>query len=147
LDEITEDRFFAQCLARLESMQTMHEDEALSIAPHQDWSRLPDLKHALSNLLHSLRSKRRTALYRDIDACYRELFAPHATKALLETIEKRMHMTVDHHLKNLKRLREILRGRRRELVAGMVDAKKEPDKVRSTSGTPTGLRCGGVGAR
>jgi hypothetical protein len=39
-----------------------------------------------------------------------------------------MHMTVDHHLKNLKKLREILRRQRRELVAAMVDAKKEPTK-------------------
>jgi hypothetical protein len=39
-----------------------------------------------------------------------------------------MHMTVDHQLKNLKRLREILRRQRRDLVAGMVDAKKEPTK-------------------
>jgi hypothetical protein len=38
-----------------------------------------------------------------------------------------MHMTVDH-LKNLKRLREILRRQRRELVAAMVEAKKEPTK-------------------
>jgi hypothetical protein len=77
-------------------MQTMHEDEALAITPDQDRSRLPELKHALSDLLHSLRSKRCTALYRDIDACYRELFAPHVNKALLEATEKRMHMSVDH---------------------------------------------------
>jgi hypothetical protein len=31
-------------------MQTVHEDEALAIAPDQDWSCLPDLKHALGNL-------------------------------------------------------------------------------------------------
>ena len=30
------------------------------------------------------------------------------------------------HLKNLRKLREILRKQRRELVAAMVDAKKEP---------------------
>jgi hypothetical protein len=30
------------------------------------------------------------------------------------------------HLKNLRKLREMLRRRRRELVAAMVDAKKEP---------------------
>jgi hypothetical protein len=30
------------------------------------------------------------------------------------------------HLKNLRTLREMLRRRRRELVAAMVDAKKEP---------------------
>ena len=30
------------------------------------------------------------------------------------------------HLKNLRKLREMLRKQRRELVAAMVDAKKEP---------------------
>ena len=36
-------------------------------------------------------------------------------------------MTVDH-LKDLKRLREILRKQRRKLVATMVGAKREPTK-------------------
>ena len=36
-------------------------------------------------------------------------------------------MTADH-IKNLRRLREILRKQRRELVATMVGAKKEPTK-------------------
>jgi hypothetical protein len=30
------------------------------------------------------------------------------------------------HLRNLRKLREMLRKQRRELVAAMVDAKKEP---------------------
>jgi hypothetical protein len=34
LDKVREDRFFAQCLARLKPMQTVHQDEALAIAPH-----------------------------------------------------------------------------------------------------------------
>jgi hypothetical protein len=67
LDKVPEDRFFAQCLARLKPMQTVHEDEARAIAPDQDWGRLPDLKHTLRNLSHSVRLKRRTALYRHID--------------------------------------------------------------------------------
>jgi len=33
LDKVREDRFFAQCLARLKPMQTLHEDEALAVAP------------------------------------------------------------------------------------------------------------------
>jgi len=33
LDKVPEDRFFAQCLARLKPMQTVHEDEALAVAP------------------------------------------------------------------------------------------------------------------
>jgi len=36
-------------------------------------------------------------------------------------------MAVDHH-ENLRRLREILRKQRREVVATMVGAKKEPTK-------------------
>ena len=38
-----------------------------------------------------------------------------------------MEMAVDH-LKNLRRLREILRNQRRELVATMAGARKEPTK-------------------
>ena len=53
LDKVREDRFFAQCLARLKPMQTVHEDEALAIAPDLDWGRLPDLKYAFRNLSHS----------------------------------------------------------------------------------------------
>jgi hypothetical protein len=33
LDDEPEYRFLAQCLARLQPMQTVHEDEALAIAP------------------------------------------------------------------------------------------------------------------
>ena len=67
LDKVPEDRFFAQCLARLEPMQTVYEDEAFTVTPHQDWGRLPDLEHTFRNLSHSLGLKRRTALYRHID--------------------------------------------------------------------------------
>jgi hypothetical protein len=48
--------------------------------------------------------------------------------ALLEhSAAKGFQMAVDH-LKNLRRLRELLRKQRRELVAAMVGAKKEPTK-------------------
>jgi hypothetical protein len=57
LDKVPEDRFLAQCLARFKPMQTVHEDEALAITPDQDWGRLPDLKHTLRNLSHSVRLK------------------------------------------------------------------------------------------
>jgi hypothetical protein len=67
LDKVTEDRFLAQCLARLKPMQTLHEDETLAIAPDQDWGRLPDLNHTFRNLSHSVRLKRRAALHRHID--------------------------------------------------------------------------------
>jgi hypothetical protein len=67
LHKVPEDRFFAQCLARLKPMQTVHEDEPLAIAPDEDWGRLPDLKHTLRNLSNGLRLKRRTTLYRHVD--------------------------------------------------------------------------------
>ena len=41
--------------------------------------------------------------------------------------QRGLQMAVDH-LKNLRRLREILRKQRREAVATMVGAKKEPTK-------------------
>jgi len=44
LAKIPEDRFFAQCLARLEPVQAVHEDETLAIAHDQDLGRLPDLE-------------------------------------------------------------------------------------------------------
>ena len=56
------------------------------------------------------------------------VFFAQVTKALLEhSTAKGLQMAVDHH-KNLRRLREILRKQRRELVATMVGAKKEPTK-------------------
>jgi len=77
LDKVREDRFFAQCLARLKSMQTVHQDEALAIAPDQDWGRLPDLEHTLRNLSHGVWLKRRAALYGHIDVRDCQPFAPH----------------------------------------------------------------------
>ncbi len=51
-----------------------------------------------------------------------------SSKALLEhSAAKGLQMAVDH-LKNLRRLREILRKQRRELVATMVGARKKPTK-------------------
>ena len=67
LDNVPEDRFLAQCLACFQPMQTVHENEALAIAPDKDWGRLPNLKHTLRDLSHSVRLKCRTALYRHID--------------------------------------------------------------------------------
>jgi hypothetical protein len=37
LDQISVDYLFAQCLARFEAMQTLYENEALTIAANQDW--------------------------------------------------------------------------------------------------------------
>jgi len=59
-------------LACFQPMQTVHENEALAIAPDKDWGRLPNLKHTLRDLSHSVRLKRRTALYRHIDVRVRD---------------------------------------------------------------------------
>jgi hypothetical protein len=75
VDKVREDRFLAQCLACLKPMQTVHQYEALAVAPDKDWGRLPDLKHTLRNLSHSVRLKRRAALYGHIDICNRYFFA------------------------------------------------------------------------
>jgi hypothetical protein len=52
---IPEDRQLAQRLARLQPVQTLHEDEAFAIAPDLDWGRLPLLKYAFGNLSHNVR--------------------------------------------------------------------------------------------
>jgi hypothetical protein len=44
LDEVSVDRLFAQCLARFEAMQTVYEDEAITIAPNQDGRLLSNFK-------------------------------------------------------------------------------------------------------
>jgi hypothetical protein len=55
-------------------------------------------------------------------------FLAQVSKALLEHYAAtELQMAVDH-LKDLRRLREILRKQRRRLVATMVGAKKEPTK-------------------
>ena len=54
LDEVSVDRLFAQCLVRFEAMQTVYEDEAITIAPHQDGCLLSDFKYTLRDLLDGL---------------------------------------------------------------------------------------------
>jgi hypothetical protein len=91
LDKIPEDRFLAQCLARLKPVQTVHEDETLAIATDLDWGRLPDLKHTFGNLSHSVRPKRRAALYRHVDFRDRQPFASHHGPAPLSTACEKRH--------------------------------------------------------
>ena len=45
-DEISVDRLFAQCLARFEPVQTAYKNEAITIAPNQDWALLPDIQRS-----------------------------------------------------------------------------------------------------
>jgi hypothetical protein len=50
LDEVSVDRLLAQCLARFEPVQTVYKDEAITIAPNQDWGLLPDIQHFARSL-------------------------------------------------------------------------------------------------
>ena len=54
LDEVSVDHLFAQCLARFEAMQTVYEDEAITIAPNQDGCSLSDFQYTLRALLDGL---------------------------------------------------------------------------------------------
>jgi hypothetical protein len=62
LDEVSVDRLFAQCLARFEAMQTVYEDEAITIAPHQNGCLLSDFQNTLRDLLDGLWFERCAAL-------------------------------------------------------------------------------------
>ena len=66
LGEIPVDRLFAQCLACFEPMQTMYEDEAITIRPDQD-----------GYLLYGLWFERCAAFYRHVDVRDRKFFSPH----------------------------------------------------------------------
>jgi hypothetical protein len=77
LDEVTVDRLFAQCLARFEAMQTVYEDEAITIAPNQDGCLLSNFKHTLRDLLDGLWFERCAALDRHVDVPDRKFFSLH----------------------------------------------------------------------
>jgi hypothetical protein len=77
LDQVSEDRLFAQRLARFQPMQAVHENEPLAIASDHDWSFLPDLQYALGDFLHSLWFERRPKSYRYIDLSERKFLTPH----------------------------------------------------------------------
>jgi len=66
LGEVSVDRLFAQCLACFEPMQTMYEDEAITIRPDQD-----------GYLLYGLWFERCAAFYRHVDVRDRKFFSPH----------------------------------------------------------------------
>jgi hypothetical protein len=51
LDEVSIDRLFAQCLARFEPVQTLYKNEAITIAPNQDWALLPHIQYTLRDFL------------------------------------------------------------------------------------------------
>src|SRR5262249_44967085 len=77
LSEVSEDRLFAQCLACFEPMQTMYEDEAITVRPNQDGYLLSDFQHTLGDLLNGLWFERCAGFYRHVDVRDRKFFSPH----------------------------------------------------------------------
>ena len=77
LDEISDDRRFAQGPACLEPVQPVDQDKAIAIAPNQNWGLLPDFQHTLRDLLHGLRFEQCPALHRHIDVRNLEFFPLH----------------------------------------------------------------------
>jgi hypothetical protein len=77
LDEVSVNRLFTQCLARFETMQTMYEDEAITIAPNQNGCLLSDFQHTLRDFSDDLWFERCAALYRHVDVPDRKFFPPH----------------------------------------------------------------------
>jgi hypothetical protein len=76
LGDISVNRFFAQCLARFQAMQTLHKDEAITIAPNLDGYLLSDFQHTLGDLPDDFWLERCATLYRYVDARDREFFSP-----------------------------------------------------------------------
>ena len=77
LHEISIDCLFAQCLARFEAMQTVDENQAVTIAPNEDGCLLSDFQYTLRDLLDGLWLERCAALYRHVDVRDRKSFSPH----------------------------------------------------------------------
>jgi hypothetical protein len=77
LDEVSDDRRFAQRFACFEPMQPVYQDKAVAIAPNQNWGLLPNFQHTLSDLLHDLRFEQCSALHRHIDVRDLEFFSLH----------------------------------------------------------------------
>src|SRR6516165_3753153 len=77
LGEVSVDCLFAQCLACFEPMQTMYEDEAITVRPNQDGYLLSDFQYTLGDLLNGLWFERCAAFYRHVDVRDRKFFSPH----------------------------------------------------------------------
>src|SRR5260370_40212590 len=67
LHQVAADRGLAELLAGLEPMQSLDQDEALAVRPHQDRGLLAGFQHALGDLAHALRVERGAALHRHVD--------------------------------------------------------------------------------
>src|SRR5262249_22776687 len=58
-------------------MQTMYEDEAITVRPNQDGYLLSDFQHTLGDLFNGLWFERCAAFYRHVDVRDRKFFSPH----------------------------------------------------------------------
>ena len=68
VDQIAEDRCFAELPAGFEPVQALHQDEAIAVAPDQDRRALAVPQDALGDFIHGLGIERGPALDRDVDA-------------------------------------------------------------------------------
>jgi malate synthase len=64
-------------LARLQTMQSFHQDEAFAVLPHQDRALQANLQDALGDLLRLLGIERRAPLHRHVDVGDRKCLAFH----------------------------------------------------------------------
>src|SRR5262245_50700225 len=67
VDEETNDRGLPQSAARLQAMETFHQDKPLSVSSNQYRRCLPVLQHALSDFLNRLGIKGLAAFHRNVD--------------------------------------------------------------------------------
>jgi hypothetical protein len=103
LHDISQDRFLAQCPARFQTVETVHQDQTIAVAPHQDRSFLSTLQHAFGDLAHHLRIERRTTFDRNVDICDFECLAPHHDLDRSRQIVLTSMRIVTHYLNFQKR--------------------------------------------
>src|SRR5215468_10111750 len=77
LDDVSDNGFLAQLLARLQTMQPFHQDETFAVLPHQDRALQADPEDALGDLLRLLGIERRAPFHWHVDGGDRERLALH----------------------------------------------------------------------
>jgi hypothetical protein len=77
LDDVSDNGFLAQLLARLQTMQPFHQDETFAVLPHQDRALQADPEDALGDLLRLLGIERRAPFHWHVDVGDRERLALH----------------------------------------------------------------------
>jgi hypothetical protein len=81
MNQEANDGGFPKGLACLQSMQTFDEDQSFSVPANEYRSRLPELQHALGDVLNRFRIERLTSLYRYVDLIDRKgLILQHGRK-------------------------------------------------------------------